>query len=69
MLLIPRWDWLAAAGVIAIGAAWPLAAVAVVLAAAGQRPGHHVTGAMVRQAGPGARLAGWSRLGNAAALP
>jgi len=46
---------------IAIGAAAPLAAVMAVVvawAAAGQRLGHRATGAMVWQAGPGARLAG-----------
>jgi hypothetical protein len=48
--------------VIAIGAAAMLAAVMVIVvawAAVGQRlVGHHATGAMVWQAGPGARLLG-----------
>jgi hypothetical protein len=46
---------------IAIGAVAPLAAVMAVVvagAAIGQRLGHRATGAMVRQAGPGARLVG-----------
>jgi hypothetical protein len=59
-LLVPRWDGLAAAGVIAIGTVAPLAAVIVVAwAAIGQRlAGHHATGAMVWQAGLGAQLLG-----------
>jgi hypothetical protein len=56
-LLIPRWDWLAAAGVLAIGAAAPVAAVVMAGAAIGMRlAGHHATGAMVWQAGPGTGL-------------
>jgi hypothetical protein len=58
-LLIPWWDWLAAAAMIAIGAAARLvAAVVVAWAAIGHRLGHRVTGAMVWPAGPGARLVG-----------
>jgi hypothetical protein len=60
-LLIPRWDQLAAAGMIAVGAAAPLAAVVAVVvawAAIGQRLGHHATGAMVWPAVPGACLVG-----------
>ena len=63
-MLIPRWDWLAAAGVLAIGAAAPVAAVVAVVVAGtaiGIRlAGHHATGAMVWQAEPWAGLVAWA---------
>jgi hypothetical protein len=56
---------------LATGAAAPLAAAPVVVwAGIGHRlAGHRVTGAVVRQAGPGACLVGCSHLGNALVLP
>ena len=58
--MILRWGCLAAAGMLATGAAAPLAAalaVVVAWAAIGHwLAGHRVTGAMARRAGPGACL-------------